>query len=74
MGSIEFIDLTNVDGKNRALLRAARQVFDTAYAVTTSVDGFPSQIFDMIGRPIAMGWFDQRGNVCFRTLSNEPLN
>lgn len=75
MGAIEYVDLTCLDAKNKALLREARRVFDTAYAVMTPYDGSPSRIMDAAGRPIALGWFDRRGNVCFRSCcSDRPLN
>lgn len=74
MGSIEFIDLTSLDAKNKALLREARRMFDTAYAVMTPYDGSPSRIMDAVGRPIAFGWFDRKGNICFRACPSDRLS
>ncbi len=73
MGSIEYIDLTKLDEKNKALLREARRVFDTAYAVVTPYDGSPSRIMDAAGRPIALGWFDRKGNISFRACCPDRL-
>jgi hypothetical protein len=73
MAPFEVIDLSDVDGRNRVLLKAARQVFHDAYAVTTPCNGAPSQILNDQGQPIALGFVDVLGNISFQTVASQGL-
>lgn len=76
MAPITVLDLSSLDGINRVLLQAAREVFHDAYAVTTPHDGSPSAIMDAHGHPIALGFIDPLGNISFQAVGppSVPLN
>lgn len=73
MAPFEVIDLSNLDGRNRVLLQAAREVLPGAYAITTPHNGAPSQILDVNGHPIALGFVDALGNISFQTMASDGL-
>lgn len=73
MAPFEVIDLSNLDGRNRVLLQAAREVLPGAYAITTPHNGAPSQILNDQGQPIALGFVDVLGNISFQTVAPQGL-